>query len=347
MYDSKTKKKTKSRIDKTSKINKLIKSKSNIDSYKIIKELGYGFLGTVYLVEKNKKKYGMKIEHVLESDITNEKSKLFIENRFYEKFANKYPEYFVTMKEFDIIDNCKHIQKYPIEIDNKYYPIHKKLADSQYCIRRIITLIDGSFGSIIDTLSLNQIYSAIIQIYYITILLHKNKYVQVDASIGNIGYIKTKEKYIKLDNYIIPTFGYIYKLFDFGSVLHITDTSFNNFNFIQNKELLKIASYLYKNSTDYIDIFNKKRYIKSIMGSPEFKDIKNIIVKPAKTPFIYVRMYEILNNEKFKDLIGEPLEKRKPITFYIPKEDIFYYIKEINDKNNTTNIINYFLSKIQ
>ena len=76
--------------------------------------------------------------------------------------------------------------------------------------------------------------------------------------------------------FINYTCTYIYKLYDFGSVLHISDTTFSNFNFIKNKELLKIASYLYENSILYIDLYSKKKYITSIMNSPEFEDIKNI-----------------------------------------------------------------------
>jgi hypothetical protein len=63
------------------------------------------------------------------------------------------------------------------------------------------------------------------------------------------------------------------------------------------------------------------------MNSPEFEDIKKILEKPAKTPYIYIRMYEILNNKKFKDLINLETEKQKNIKFYIPREDILYYIK--------------------
>lgn len=349
MYDSKTKKKSRTEINKTTKLSKknsIIMNSSNIDSYKIIKELGYGYVGTVYLVEKNKKKYGMKIEHVLESNVINKDSKIFRENRFYENFANKYPEYFVTMKEFDIIDNCKHIQKYPNKILTRFEKKNLTLQTSNFCARRILTLIDGNLGSIISTLSVNQIYSAIIQIYYITNFLYKNKYVQGDAHINNVGYIKTDKKYIKIDNYKIPTFGYIYKLYDFGAVLHISDTTVKNFYFIKNKALLKIASYLYENSILSIDIYNTKKNITSIMNSPEFEDIKNILEKPAKTPYIYIRMYEILNNKKFKDLLNLETEKQKNIKFYIPREDILYYIKEINNDDSLTNIINYFLKKI-
>jgi serine/threonine protein kinase len=342
MYDLKTKKKHRTRIDKI--------SKTNIDSYKIIKELGYGFLGTVYLVEKNKKKYGMKIEHVLESDVINKDSKLFRENRFYEKFANKYPEHFVTMKEFDIIDNCKHIQKYPRKILTRFQEITLELERSKFCIRRIITLIDGSLGSIINTLSVNQIYSALLQIYCITNLMHKNKYVQVDAHINNVGYIKTDKKYIKIDNYNIPTFGYIYKLYDFGFVLHITDTVYGNFLYNKNNELLNIITYFYENNEQYIYMFNRNKFLNIIKKSDEFEDIQNILQNKKVTmlsPFIYIRMYEILNHKHFKEfIVHEDIEKYKPLRFPIPREDILYYIKEINNDNNSTNIINYFLKKI-
>jgi hypothetical protein len=355
MYDSKTKKKPKthklSKPSKPSKLsNQITMNSSNIDSYKIIKELGYGFLGTVYLVEKNKKKYGMKIEHVLESDVIDKDSKLFRENRFYEKFANKYPEYFVTMKEFDIIDNCKHIQKYPNKILTRFQESTLELERSKFCIRRIITLIDGSLGSIINTLSVNQIYSALLQIYCITNFMHNNKYVQVDAHINNVGYIKTDKKYIKIDKYKIPTFGYIYQLYDFGFVLHITDTVYGKFLYNKNNELLNIITYFYANNEQYIYMFNRNKFLNIIKKTDEFEDIQNRLENKKVTmlsPFIYIRMYEILNHKNFKKfIVGEDPEKYKPLIFPIPREDILYYIKEINNNNNSTNIINYFLKKI-
>jgi serine/threonine protein kinase len=332
---------------KESKYLPIIKSHIKLDEYKILKELGYGYMGTVYLAEKDKEKYALKIEHVLESNIKNKDSKIFRENRFYKNFANKYPQYFVTMKDFTIVDDCKHIQKYPYgnidSLDNRM----RQLSDSKYCTIRTLTLVDGSLASIINSLTLNEFYSAIIQIYFITNFLHKNKYVQGDASINNVGYIKTNDKYIKLNNYMIPTFGYIYKLYDFGSVLHLTDTTSIRFNFIKNEELLKITSYLFENSIQYIDMFNENKYIKKIIESPEFKEIQNILEKPIKNPLIYIRMYEILNNIKFRELFNLPIEKSKQLNFYIPKEDIMFYIKEINNKNNIDKIINYFLAKIQ
>jgi hypothetical protein len=325
-------------------------NKLNIDSYKIIKELGYGFLGTVYLVEKNKKQYGMKIEHVLKTDIDNINSKIFRENRFYENFANKYPNYFVIMKEFDIIDNCKHIQKYPHKIFTRFEAITLELERSEFCIRRILTLIDGSLGSIINTLSVNQIYSALLQIYCITNFMHKNKYVQVDAHINNVGYIKTDKKYIIIDNSKIPTFGYIYKLYDFGFVLHITETTSGNYFYNKNNELLNMISYFYENNEQYIYMYNRNKFLNIIKKSDEFENIQNILQKKQVTlltPFIYIRMYEILNHKNFKEfIVGEDPEKYKPLHFYIPKEDIIYFITQINNNNNSANIVKYFLKKL-
>ena len=74
-----------------------------LDDYKIIKKIGKGFSGTTYLVKKNGKSYALKIQKILESDI---KKSLRIEHwreiEFCKKFANKHPEHFMTLYDYDI-----------------------------------------------------------------------------------------------------------------------------------------------------------------------------------------------------------------------------------------------------
>ena len=56
--------------------------------YKIIKELGYGMIGTVYLIETQEKNYALKIENVLETDlIESSQSRIWREINFCLKFV--------------------------------------------------------------------------------------------------------------------------------------------------------------------------------------------------------------------------------------------------------------------
>ena len=50
--------------------------------------------------------------------------------------------------------------------------------------------------------------------------MNKYGYFHNDFHPGNIGYVKTKQKYVKILNYKIPTHGYLIKAIDFGLVLH-------------------------------------------------------------------------------------------------------------------------------
>lgn len=97
-------------------------------------------------------------------------------------------------------------------------------------------------------------------------------------------------------------------------------------------------------------MYNRNKFLNIIKKSDEFENIQNILQKKQVTlltPFIYIRMYEILNHKNFKEfIVGEDPEKYKPLHFYIPKEDIIYFITQINNNNNSANIVKYFLKKL-
>ena len=85
----------------------------NGNTYKIIKELGHGMVGTVYLVSHNNIKYAYKIEHILPSEYKNYKNSNSKEEiDFSIKFANNYPNQFIKLIDYDFIKDCKHKQKY-------------------------------------------------------------------------------------------------------------------------------------------------------------------------------------------------------------------------------------------
>lgn len=72
-------------------------------NYRVLKKLGQGFMGTVYLiVDKNNKKYAFKIEKILKKDYIalinkNKNNNIYHEVEFCEQFAKKYSDYFVQL----------------------------------------------------------------------------------------------------------------------------------------------------------------------------------------------------------------------------------------------------------
>ena len=66
------------------------KSNIDIDKMKLIKIIGRGMYGTVYLSKYKQKLFAYKIEHILEKDIDNKKSNIWKEINFSIKFANNY-----------------------------------------------------------------------------------------------------------------------------------------------------------------------------------------------------------------------------------------------------------------
>lgn len=336
---------------------------SIFDDYKIIKELGHGMIGTVYLIETNIKKknksnnnkneYALKIEHIEKKDLKpNTKSDIWRELNFYKNIGNKYPNQFVSLIEYDFINNCEHSQKYsydinlfPKKIQNKL----KKRASSPYCIRKIFDLVDGNLSELIEQLEQKQIYSMLIQIAYSIKILHKYNYVHGDLHSGNIGWNKTINKNIQIDGLKVKTFGYIFKLIDFGLVLSDYDVSSKQEKVLYNK-LIKTEFNNLKYilvDTKFWDWFEKnnlkwdfeKTYLE-IKKTAEFEIIKKFTTEKNDQVFLF----DILFQEKFQKIVcGNSYRKTIPRKLFVPIEDLLVLIK-ISSESDL--LIKYFYDKI-
>ena len=91
----------------------------------------------------------------------------------------------------------------------------------KYCFDMIIDLKDGNLLEILYKMSQIEVYSMIIQVLYAAYLMTKNGFYHLDLNNKNIMYKYTKTKYIKIFNYNIPTFGYIWSIIDYGTVVNI------------------------------------------------------------------------------------------------------------------------------
>jgi len=337
---------------------------SLLKDHKIIKELGHGMVGTVYLIaglknkNNNKKpntnKYALKIEHIEKRDLVpNTKSEVWREINFHLKFASKYPDQFVQLLEYDFIDKCTHTQIYSFDFDlfsirlqNKL----KKIASSEYCVRKIFDLVDGDLTKIFNKLSIKQVYSMIIQLTWAIKLLHSNHYIHGDIHGGNIGWKGTTKKYIQIEKYNIPTFGYLFKMIDFGLSMSKSDISnkkeenyFNNF--LLNE--LAFIRYLFVDSK--MDNYANKNKIKLdynklnliFKKTEEYQIIKKFTINKQEQIFLF----DILFPEQFQKIIfGSNYIKTIPRKLYIPLEDILVFIKISSDPNS---VIKYFYEKIK
>lgn len=104
---------------------------------KIIKKLGEGVAGTVYLAEFNKmsnaqhEQYIYKLEKWLpRRDLLKD---VYYRQVEFDKFAKRYPNKFMTLKTHGVIDHCKHIQPIPKFATGKFRTDLEKKNKSDRC----------------------------------------------------------------------------------------------------------------------------------------------------------------------------------------------------------------------
>lgn len=337
-------------------------TKPPIDKVKIIKELGHGIIGTVYLVSYKGKKYAMKVEHVFKDDIQDPSSPVWNEIRFTQDIANKNPRHFMMLYNYDFVDDCEHTQKYPVDLSifpqgkQEYL---KKLANSNYCVRKIYSLVDDTLNNV-NLKTKEENYSMIIQLLYIIYLMRQKGYVHADLHPGNIGVLNTKEKYIHILGHKVPTFGRIYQAIDYGGVLNkktldpkkhimglpelqkdvyqwaLTDDKLgfmlsrvNNKKFWDDVDQRKIK----------VDLMKKKD---KITKAPEMKIVKAMIGKDNEP--LELELFKLLFPEQFQNiLLGNKFEKTIPWKYKIPLEDLIVFFIHFEDN---LFLIDYFISRL-
>jgi len=320
-----------------------------IEDYKIIKELGSGMFGTVYLVEKDGIEYALKIEHILEKDLKKDlSSPLWREIEFLNNFTKKYPDQFIQLVEHDIVNKCQHVQKYsaPVDINKEKHLL--ALSRSPYCSRKIFTLIDDTIDKIDFVGNIYIVYSIICQVLYAVYLMHKNGYVHMDLHLGNIGVKMTDKKFVKIFGRDVPTFGYQIQLLDFGFVL--------NKKYILTKDekrLLKLGMDL-----EILSAFNTlsvemgkvyemapKNYtyemgLKSFLRTPEY-DLMGRFVEEENFRFY---LYQIIYPKKFQvSMLGDSFRELLPYWILVRMEDIIFVLRSVKFPKT---IIKYFISKL-
>jgi hypothetical protein len=323
--------------------------------YKIIKLLGEGFFGKVYLVSKNKKKYAMKIEY-----ISSEKDR-YLQNEllFVKKVASKNPTHFIQLIEHNFITNCaEKLSKLPSWIDNEGIKYMKQLRGSKICVRKIYSLVDTSLSELnLNELTLSQKYSMLIQVLFIVYLFEKNGFVHGDYHFGNIGVINADKK-LDILGHKIPTLGYLYQAIDYGDILYektISDKKFKHHNETEKKHyddhyLLDKVGIIEKmiNSTKFWDYVKKnqidmKGYDIDVEAINSAKEAKTLHCYTTNKHIVF-RLFMIYFTKKFQQIVlRDSFTEKIDLDFHIPIEDIIFGFVNIL---NIESVINYFIVKL-
>jgi tRNA A-37 threonylcarbamoyl transferase component Bud32 len=287
-------------------------------------------LATIYECTLNKKKYIAKIEHVTKNDKETDNNLVKKEINFSLKFGNKYPDHFMVLIDHYFEDNCNVI-KVDWDIHNPPKVWRKKLVNEytsiineKICLYKIYTKMDVILNNVLKNLTHNQIYSMLLQVSYSMNLLHSYNYIHGDLHCGNVGAIKTlKKATIKLGTHIIPTFGYQWKLIDFGLTLYKEDILTKDDNERYKKEtdvmydeglFYALTTYIQENSSS----FNKK--FKQLKKSDEFKIINEI---HSRNSTIQEALYMTLFPDKYIEIFNGTLL----LNALLPIPDLIFFAK--------------------
>jgi hypothetical protein len=321
----------------------------DLNNVAIKKKLGFGMAGTIYLISFKKKEYALKIEKIPEKYALkkNLRFSYWREIDFSMNFANNYPEQFITLYKYDIINDCKHIQEFKNDLKNCTIDVRNKLIEknkSNYCIRKVYSLIDTILKDVIDTFTISQFYSMMAQVTSIIYLMRENGYTHNDLHSKNIGVIKTSKKYLTILDNKIPLLGYQYKAIDYGMVLHKKykldkkdRDMFNNSNVNEINRLL-----------EKVVTFEKNDKIKKLITSQKEVIWFNKFLKSSD--YFLVKDYGINDDDRF--LLYQILFPYNAQKMFFGKEytitykpvmrchlvDILYFF---NNKLNLLNIIKY------
>lgn len=334
----------------------------------IIKKLGYGTFGTVYLAKYNNIDCIYKIEKQTSTNGPNYNIGYWREIEF-STFTSKYPNFYMQLIGYNMIENCRHIQPEPNYVPN---PKLKKILDvkkeSTICSELLYTpvlenTIQHFFEKYIDLPILNKyMLSMIAQILYSLYLMHDAGYYHNDIRTNNIMSIKTDNLIIELDKYKISTYGSLIYIIDYGMITHIKKFP-NSLDERINGPTDKFDDYIRLLNNCYVlvyieDIFRKyigvedeifKAYLKTI---PEFKaQYKNIpwFYKDRKyTNILFKILCFVKNPPLFCNIYGINIKKEKNIPLYDKNLYLFivYYINNINNPLKIIEYIEQLLKKI-
>lgn len=332
-----------------------------MENVTIIKKIGYGMSANVYLCELEKTQYAIKIEKLPEKFTEFDLSiQEWREIDFSYKFANKYPDQFVTLHNYSIEkltseepDNFV-VKKYTIK-DNYCTSTKNRFTSknsSDVYIKKMYTLVDDVLKNVLDDLSIKQLYSVTIQVIFICLLMKTHGYSHNDLHAKNIGIIWTNSEYVTILDKKIKTHGVHVKALDFGMIL--------NKNYSLNKTETDICEYgLINDVNRFVNrlvTFENVKYskINKILGWSDCVEDFNRFLKSSDywlveskgiNPYDRFYIYQMLYPDNFQKLILKCEYKKTNFPKF--RYDLKHILYIFEHKLDLKKLIKYFYKLLE
>lgn len=343
-----------------------------MDSIKVIKKLGNGVMGTTYLIAIGAKKYICKIEKIWEADTLFRIDAPLWREILFADFCKKFPNHFMKLKSYEIIDECKHKQSLPGWKMDTYSTENWKLRNkSPYCSKLIYEpVLDGTLRTVLDrsNLKLPQLASIISQIIYAVGLMITCGFLHRDLHCNNIMYKKTTKKTIELGNTTVKTYGLQWYIIDYGMILHpnfvkpdmhkkqrrnelgiLKNPHYDLAIFIFQTIDMPVWQMIEKNNL-FDKIPTEMQLISKIKKTPEFKTILKYIPSLNNEPVVYnlciMILYLLHYPAKYHELMGFNDSKYKKWILNYDDKKVMYsnIIKRLAKPNLIIKYLNTIVS---
>ena len=282
----------------TKKQDRRVNTTVKCQKCKVGKIISKNILSTVFDGSFGKQKCIWKIEHINQKDHDNKKSKPWNEVNFSLDFANKHPQHFMKLLHHHVADcsGVKLILDHPPAVwGPKLVQEYKDIVKDNICLHKAYTKMDVILNNVLGKLKLPQIYSMILQMNYALKLLKDNDYIHGDFHFGNVGAVKCASgSKKKLGNMVVRTFGYDWKLIDFGLTMHKKDVKTKEDRYRFNRGEKASGAYLYSFATliqSPDNDLSHKEIVDAMEQTPEYESIKALSKNVDQISCLFMTLY--------------------------------------------------------
>lgn len=238
---------------------------------KVIKKLGAGMWGTVYLIDYENKKYAMKVQKILEEEKSrNPKFPIWRELLFFNN-VNKMPresqKYFCRLHGYKIQEcgKYRHIRPKNIPQNSIHVEYFREMNASNICVVLVMDYVGSLslYDYLQTSLPAKKIYTILLQICKINKIMSDMKYSHNDLNPSNIMVTQTKSglQLVAIDYGNVTNASYGKALSNDSEEYYFLDLTKSLFYILQNAPKLEKTCRLRKKKFPY-EI--KKKYEEDI-----------------------------------------------------------------------------------